>query len=155
MDALVASAIAVLGTLSGAALTQLFQYKLARRADQRSLAKERRQELLAAISSFSEVVTDYRTFQYRRWRQDRSGTRDRETPEVKAESDRYRSAARRAWFLMRLHANDAELCRLADRAVDTTWEIGHADDEATLQDRHAAARQALEDFVDHAAAHLR
>lgn len=75
MTVVLASVIAVLGTLGGATASYLFQGKISERNESKARDERLRQERLAAYSSFAGAVMDLRGIQYDRGLQphDRGG----------------------------------------------------------------------------------
>lgn len=154
MEALIGSAVAVVGTLLGSIVTFVFQRNALARQESTSRAERHRAERLAAYTDFAAAATDLRRVSFDRLH------RQREDPEgaaaVTARDDYYRrlSAARQAVLKLRLLSADPELAELAQKAV----EAARIDDKSSPTDAVKAgreARAALDAFIEAAAGQLR
>lgn len=155
MAVVLASVIAVLGTLGGATASYLFQGKISERNELKARGERLRQERLTAYSSFAGAVMDLRGVQYDRGRSrmtvedqqiDRSG--------IRAESSRLRSVAWTAFYRFKLTSQAEQLTHLARRAVEGALDVADASDKADLKKRSEHARARIDDFISAAAAHL-
>ncbi|MDT0456440.1 hypothetical protein RM550_11950 [Streptomyces sp. DSM 41527] len=109
MDAVLASVVAVVGTLMGSWVTYSFQRRSADRADRVRGQELLRREQLVAFSAFIGILMEYRKNLYLRWR-----LRDEAAPEeqrVRERDETYRLRAEAAHTLARLHlvCDDAAL----------------------------------------------
>ncbi|WP_246203567.1 hypothetical protein [Streptomyces tailanensis] len=134
------SLIAVVGTLLGASLTYWFQRRAADRSERRTV-----------LSAFAAAVMEQRRGEYDRWWRCSEDPAGAAYLEARTESYRLRSAARQQFYRIRLLTGDAELLRLAERAITVTAQIHKARERAAFEANGAAAEQALEAFLAYAA----
>ena len=119
MTVVLASVIAVLGTLGGATATYLFQGKISERAESKARDERLRQERLAAYSSLAGAVMDLRGIQYDRGSSHMIQDDRHSIGRVpRAESSRLRSVAWTAFYRFKLTSPDQRLADLARRAVE-------------------------------------
>jgi hypothetical protein len=147
MAAVLASVIAVLGTLGGTITGYIFQRRITERNEITSRAERLRQEQLIACSAFAGAVVDFRRVQYDRWYRLRENPQQMVPADVRTESYRLRSAAWSAFYRFRLTNTDAELAQLGSTVVEAAANITHATDEADMRERGEHARMLLEVFV--------
>jgi hypothetical protein len=155
MAVVLASAIAVLGTLGGATASYLFQEKISGRSESKARDERLRQERLAAYSSFAAAVMDLRGIRY-------DSGYSRMTPEddqldqssIRAESTRLRSVAWTTFYRFKLTSPDQELTNLATRAVEEALDVADASDKVDLKTRSERARARIDDFINAAGTHL-
>lgn len=155
MTVVLASVIAVLGTLGGATASYLFQGKISERNESKARDERLRQERLAAYSSFAGAVMDLRGIQY-----DRGYSRmivedhqlDRSS--IRAESSRLRSVAWTAFYRFKLTSPDQQLTNLATRAVEEAFDVVDASDKVDLKKRSERARARIDEFISAAASQL-
>jgi hypothetical protein len=152
MAAVLASVIAVLGTLAGATVGYIFQRR-GSQLDQVSAREERlRQEQLTACSAFAAAVMELRRAQYDRWYRRREPPDQLDSGHARDESYRLRSAAWSAFYRFRLTTRDTDLTSLGWTAVEEAAHISTAAIEAELRANGERARDLLDQFVAAAAA---
>jgi hypothetical protein len=147
MAAVLASIIAVLGTLAGATVGYVFQTRISDRNEATARDERLRQEWLVACSAFAGAVMDLRRAQYDRWYRRHEDPQQRDPDDVRTESYRLRSIAWSAFYRFRLTSPDNELTKLGWSAVEEAAHVANATDEADLRERGERARVLLEDFV--------
>ncbi|MFG2820283.1 hypothetical protein ACGFX4_12730 [Kitasatospora sp. NPDC048365] len=156
METVLASLVAVLGTLVGSFSTYLFQRRTARHGEEAARAELRRQERLTACSEFAAAATELKRGLITAWFRRRDGARDEDAHRAaQADSDRLGAAAETARFRLLLAADDPELHRLADQALAVTGRIHRAADRAEVIAVERDFEAALGTFVTAAAARLR
>lgn len=67
MEAVVASVVAVIGTLLGSGITHFFQSRAAERSEQFARAERLRQERIDAYCAYAGALLDYRRVLVHRW----------------------------------------------------------------------------------------
>jgi hypothetical protein len=154
MAVVLASIIAVFGTLGGVTASHVVQGKIGERNESIARDERLRQERLAAYNSFAGAVMDLRRAQYDRWHRRRSEEYQRDPEGVRAKSSRLRSTAWSAFYRFKLTSNDEELTSLAKQAVEAAAHVYDARNSADLQKRSERARACIDDFITSAACYL-
>jgi hypothetical protein len=159
VSAVVASLIAVAGTLLGSSSTYWFQQKVTVRAEATARGERLRQDRLAACSEFAAAVTDLRNAMIAVWF--RAGWKDRVVADkdravaddrmAYAEVDRLGAVAIGAKFRMLLMLDDPGLRELADDVFRQMDAIQSAADKAELETLRAKSEVHLLAFVTTAA----
>ncbi|GHJ43429.1 hypothetical protein Cs7R123_07710 [Catellatospora sp. TT07R-123] len=148
MDASIASAIAVVGTLLGSVITYLFQSRGTRRAEQYARSETLRRERLAAYSAFAGALTDLRRGVVTLWfRQQRAPHGDDAVREASLDADRLGAVAEHARFRLQLLAADSRLVGLADAAFSSAGAIRQAVDRKELAEREGHFHDAVTAFI--------
>ncbi|MCF6524074.1 hypothetical protein [Streptomyces sp. JJ36] len=151
MEAIWASAVAVVGTLLGAVTTQVFQRLAARRTEAFARAEALRQERMATYSAFAAAVEEYRHGQATRWYGRREGPEGEGFRAARDEAHRLRTAARQALYRVELLTDDREVVGAAREAYRAAWEVSTAREQVEHDARDTRAREAVETFVTRAA----
>jgi hypothetical protein len=147
MAAVLASVIAVLGTLAGATVSYVFQRRISDRNEAIARDERLRQERLVACSAFAGAVMDLRRAQYERWYRRQEHPLQRDPDDARTEYYRLRSIAWSAYYRFRLTTANNELTKLGWPAVEETAHVANATDEADLRERGERAPELLEEFV--------
>ena len=145
MSALLASLIAVAGTLLGSLSTYLFQRRTALHVESVARRERLREERLAVCGGFATAVSELKRAVIASWFKRNGDPAARH--EAFAESDRFGAAAESAWFRMLLVIEDAEVRELADTAFKGVGRIGEAADQAELKVREREFEAAVLEFV--------
>lgn len=159
MSAVVASLIAVAGTLLGSFSTYWFQQKVAQRAEATARQERLRAERLVACSEFAAAVTDLRrgviAVWFRKGRKDQAvADQDRAVADYRAaytESDRLGAVALAAKFRMLLVLDDPVLRELADDAFRQIDAVRSVTDKAEVEALDARFEAHMSVFVATAA----
>jgi hypothetical protein len=154
MGTLIASVIAVLGTLAGSALTFWFQRHTTRRTERFTRSQQLWQEQVAAFSGFAASLTDFRRSQNDRWHLEQADARSSEFIAARATSYELRAAATSLLCRVRRVSGSTLLGELAQVALDAATEVHLARDEHDRAGRGEQARAAVDRFVEHASAHV-
>jgi len=155
MAVVLASVIAVLGTLGGATASYLFQGKISERNESKTRDERLRQERLAAYSSFAAAVMDLRGIRYDSGYSRMTAKDDRlDRSSIRAESTRLRSVAWTAFYRFKLTSPDQQLTNLATQAVEEAFGVADASDKVDLKKRSERARARIDEFISVAATHL-
>lgn len=141
VSAVVASLVAVVGTLLGSSSTYWFQQRVAQRVEATARQERLRAERLVACSEFAAAVTDLRrgvvAVWFRRGRKDRvRADKDQAVADyyaAQAEADRLGAVALGAKFRMLLVFDDPGLRELADDAFRQVDAIESAADKAEVE----------------------
>ena len=153
---LLASAIAVTGTLLGAIVTYLFQRLNAGRAERFARDERLRQDRIAAYSGFAGAITELRRGVISLWFvRHRDDAARPELYAARTEADRLGAAAHHARFRVQLLAEDPDLVRLADAAFEPIDALHDAADRAELVRHEDRCQQLLESFITAAGAQVR
>lgn len=158
MSAVIASLVAVAGTLLGSFSTYWFQQRSAERSEASARRDRLRQDRLTACSEFAAAVFDLRravvAVWFRRNRRAREPADDRSVSDYRvayAEADRLGAAAQSARFRMLLVVDDPGLRELSDTAVRHVDAILSAPDKAKVEALDAEFEEHLSAFVSAAA----
>lgn len=112
MEAIIASAIAVLGTLLGSAVTFAFQQRVAERGHDFTRGEKLRQERLDAYTAYAGALVNFRRTLVHLWfcTHAQSYEQNREDPgQVAARSYELRSSAQEALFRLQMLTGDEAL----------------------------------------------
>jgi hypothetical protein len=155
VQTLVASLIAVAGTLLGSATSFLFQRRSADRAEEFARAERLRLERLGAYSAYAGAITELKRGIVGLWFRRQDDPDGAEYLRARAECDQLGAVAEQAQFRMRLISEDRDLAALADAAFETIGSINRAADKDQLAERETHCLEALNAFIAGAAAQLR
>lgn len=143
---MVATLIAVLGTLAGAVVAGGMQHLTTTRTAHAAAAERRRQALAAAVPALLAALVRHREQQYLKIVARREGRED--TPQDRQSRYAARSAVTSAMDTLHMVTRDGALLALAQEAVDAAMAIGDVPaeelDAAGLRARraHTALREA-------------
>ncbi|MER7911503.1 hypothetical protein [Streptomyces sp. NPDC096068] len=151
---LVTAALAILGTLLGAIVSDRFQERAAERAVRVGHGETIRHDRLEAITALAVAVSDHRRTLWKRGGAVLAQDTDL-TQALRTESQATRVTIARALVTMRVLITDPVVREAADRMITLTYAIREGFDSAEALDR---ARQeaiiAHDEFVDTAARYL-
>ncbi|MFI1360352.1 hypothetical protein ACH4TV_43260 [Streptomyces sp. NPDC020898] len=150
MEAVLTSAVAVVGTLLGVGFSYLVQHRMAIRNERFARWRFLQEERMAAYSAYAASLAHCRRGELDRWHRAQEDPGSAEAAEARVESYRLRGAARQELFRVRLVAQAPDLVRLAEEALDRVSTIHRAQNEQDCHSSGDDARRAVEDFV-HAA----
>ncbi|MFF7051796.1 hypothetical protein ACFY94_25910 [Streptomyces griseorubiginosus] len=152
VEAVLASMVAVAGTLIGSLSTYLFQRRIAERADAASRQERLRQERLAVYSGYAGAVSELKRGLITVWFRRRASPRDEDAYlAARVESDRLGATADTADFRLQLVADDPVLRRLMDAIRAKLGAIDAAEDRQQLIVIESEFEQAVRAFLDAAA----
>ncbi|MCL3998018.1 hypothetical protein [Streptomyces lavenduligriseus] len=143
---MVATLIAVLGTLAGAVVAGFMQHLTTTRTARAAAVERRRQALAAAVPALLAALVRHREQQYLKIVARREGRED--TPQDRQSRYAARSAVTSAMDTLHMVTRDGALLALAQEAVDAAMAIGDVPaeelDAAGLRARraHTALREA-------------
>jgi len=156
VDTVLASVVAVAGTLVGSLSTYLFQRRTVERAEAMAREERLRQERLTAYTGYAGAVTELKRGAITLWFHRRRSPRDEDAYRAAhLESDRLGAAAETAAFRLHLVADDPVLRQLMDAVSAKISEIRRAEDRQELIALEAEFEQAVRAFLDMAAQQIR
>ncbi|MGW7022292.1 hypothetical protein ACWGGS_23535 [Streptomyces decoyicus] len=156
MEAVVASVVAVIGTLLGSGITHFFQSRAAGRSEQFARAERLRQERIDAYCAYAGALLDYRRVLVHRWFVlHEEGRCDEDSPELREEVYKTRYTAQEAMFRAQMVTDDAEILERSEQVMSTTTELHWARDQEALTALRTTTRQGIRDFIAATARHVR
>lgn len=156
MEAVVASVVAVIGTLLGSGITHFFQNRAAERSEQFARAERLRQERIDAYCAYAGALLDYRRVLVHRWFVlHEEGRCDEDSPELREEVYKTRYTAQEAMFRAQMVTDDAEILERSEQVMSATTELHWAGDQEALTALRATTRQGIRDFIAATSRHVR
>ncbi len=156
MQGLLASVLAVVGTLLASTVTYVFQRVNAGRAERFARDERLRQERIATYSGFAGAITELRQGVISLWFvRHRDDAAHPELYAARAASDRLGAAADHARFRVQLLAENPDLLALADAAFEPIGAIHHGADRAALVEHENRCQDLLKAFITAAGAQVR
>ncbi|MFI1726703.1 hypothetical protein [Streptomyces sp. NPDC020489] len=147
MEVVLASLIAVAGTLLGSIITFTFQRRSSAQAELFARSLQLRQERLTTYSAFAGAVTALKQETVALWIRLQVDADSPETRRAFTECDRLGAAAENAQFRVRLLAEDDMLVALAASAFDAIGPIRRASTRTELAEREQELQDALNAFI--------
>ncbi|MFF7446029.1 MULTISPECIES: hypothetical protein [unclassified Streptomyces] len=147
MEVVLASLIAVAGTLLGSIITFTFQRRSSAQAELFARSLQLRQERLTTYSAFAGAVTALKQETVALWIRLQVDADSPETRHAFTECDRLGAAAENAQFRVRLLAEDDMLVALAASAFDAIGPIRRASTRTELAEREQELQDALNAFI--------
>lgn len=147
MEAIIASAIAVLGTLIGSGITLGVQRRTAERGHQFTREERLRQERLDAYAAYAAALIDYRRCLVHLWfcRHEQPPP---EAPEaVRMRAYDLRSRAQEALFRTQMLTDDEELGRIGEGLLAEITEVPKAESPEEFERRRARTRDGIAHLV--------
>ncbi|MGH8835677.1 MAG: hypothetical protein ACRDWG_11900 [Actinomycetes bacterium] len=157
MEAAVASAIAVVGTLLGTVVSFALRSRSDARAERVAHAESLRRERLEAFSAYVGAITELRRGVITLWfrLQINSDLKDPENIALLTECDRLGAAAAHARFRVQLISGDTKLMALADAAAEPVDLIRNAPNREQLVVHENQSEEALTAFITAASEQIR
>ncbi|MEW1830719.1 hypothetical protein [Streptomyces sp. NPDC088196] len=121
---MIATLIAVFGTLAGTVVAGFMQYLTTARTTREAAAERRREALAAAIPALLAAIVRHREQQYLKIEARREGRED--SPETRQSRYAARSAVTSAMDALHMVTRDTSLLAVAQEAVDAAMAIGDA-----------------------------
>lgn len=157
MEAVLASMIAVAGTLLGSTVTYVFQHLGARRAERIARQERLWRERMTVYSEFAGAATELLRANISLWfllqRRDQFDEKSRR--DAYTEADRRGAAANHARFRVQMIASDPSLVARADATFGPMDALRDAADRDELAGHEQRCRSLIEDFVTAARAEVR
>lgn len=148
MEAIFASAVAVLGTLLGSLATYWIQRSTVRQQQGLAEAERRRQERLEAISAYVEALTIYRRVRKDRWHSVNEEREDQD--DVRRRDNDVRAAAYAARRKVQLLVDDRAIREQCHQTLLLVDKIKHDTSTSVeeLNERLAESRRAIDQLID-------
>jgi hypothetical protein len=156
MEAVVASIVAVVGTLLGSGVTHVFQRRATDRSERFAREERLRQERIDAYCAYAGALLDYRRVLVYRWFVlHEEGRGDEDTPAMREELYKNRYAAQEAMFRAQMVTGDPRILALSEEVLAHVTELHRVEDLETLTALRAVTRQGIRDFVAATATQVR
>ncbi|MFF5372043.1 hypothetical protein [Streptomyces sp. NPDC013187] len=154
METIIASGIAVLGTLLGSGITLAFQQRTADRGHQFTRQEKLRQERLDAYSAYAGALVNYRRCLVHLWfcEHEQPPPEDPDTVRIRAYD--LRSHAQEALFRVQMLTEDEGLSRAAEDVLADVTALAKTDGRAELDDARVRTRDDVSRLVRTAKRHL-
>lgn len=154
MESIIASAIAVLGTLLGSGITLAFQQRTTDRSHQFTRREKLRQERLDAYSAYAGALVNYRRCLIHLWFCEHEQPPPEDPDAVRIRAYDLRSSAQEALFRVQMLTDDDRLSRTAEDVLADITELPKADARAELDELRARTRDNISRLVGSAKQHL-
>ncbi|MEV0935594.1 hypothetical protein ACIBMX_21800 [Streptomyces phaeochromogenes] len=154
METIIASAIAVLGTLPGSGLTLAFQQRTTDKGHQFTRHERLRQERLDAYSTYAGALINYRRCLVHLWfcEHEQPPREDPDTVRIRAYD--LRSNAQEALFRVQMLTDDEALGQAAGAVLADVTALSRADSRTDLDQRRAKTRDDISQLVKASKRHL-
>ncbi|MDT0318088.1 hypothetical protein [Streptomyces millisiae] len=154
MEAIIASAIAVLGTLLGSGLTLAFQRRTTDRTHAFTRDERLRQERLDAYATYAGTLLNYRRSLIHLWFCLHEQPPPEDPEAVRPRTYDLRSEAQEALFRVQMLTDDETLSRTAEDVLAAVTELPRTDSRPELDTRRRETRDAISALVRAAKRHL-
>ncbi|MER5821021.1 hypothetical protein ABT086_01600 [Streptomyces mirabilis] len=154
MATIIASAIAVLGTLLGAGITLAFQQRATDKSHQFTRGERLRQERLDAYSAYGSVMINLRRCLIHLWFCEHEQPPSEDPEAVRNRGFALRSSAQEALFKVQMLTDDETLSHAADSVLDEVNALARAESRAQLEDGRARTRIEIRRLIRSAKRHL-
>ncbi|MFE2286769.1 hypothetical protein ACFXDJ_21690 [Streptomyces sp. NPDC059443] len=149
MEAIIASAIAVLGTLLGSAVTFAFQQRVADRGHEFTRSEKLRQERLDAYTSYAGALVNFRRTLVHLWfctYQEPYGQYE-DPAAVRARSYDLRSQAQEALFRLQMLTGDEALSTRAQELFSEIGVVHKTESREEFEIRRTSTREGIRALV--------
>ncbi|MFF8369131.1 hypothetical protein ACF05W_09845 [Streptomyces lydicus] len=148
MEAVVASVVAVFGTLLGSVVTHFFQSRAADRGERFARAERLRQERIDAYCAYAGALLDYRRVLVHRWfTLHEEDPCDEDSPALREEMYKTRYAAQEAMFRAQMVTDDPGLLARTEQVMAAVTELHRVADRDALDSVRTTTRQGIRDFI--------
>ncbi|MGV9847263.1 hypothetical protein ACWDWU_00435 [Streptomyces sp. NPDC003442] len=154
METITASAIAVLGTLMGSAITLAFQQRTTDRSHQFTRREKLRQERLDAYSVYAGALLNYRRCLVHLWFCEHEHPPPESPDTVRIRAYDLRSNAQEALFRMQMLTDDETLSQAVEDVLADITGLAKADSRAELDDLRVRTRDDISRLVRAGKRHL-
>ncbi|MEW2076359.1 hypothetical protein ACFZAG_15765 [Streptomyces sp. NPDC012403] len=154
METIIASGIAVLGTLLGSGITLAFQQRTTDRSHQFARREKLRQERLDAYSAYAGALVNYRRCLVHLWfcEHEQPPPEDPDTVRIRAYDLRFN--AQEALFRVQMLTDDETLSRAAEDVLADVTALSRTDSRTELDDARVRTRDDISRLVGAAKQHL-
>ncbi|MFD5159546.1 hypothetical protein ACFWMJ_15955 [Streptomyces hawaiiensis] len=154
METIIASAIAVLGTLLGSGLTLAFQQRTTDKGHQFTRHERLRQERLDAYSAYAGALIDYRRCLVHLWFCEHEQPPHEDPGVVRVRAYDLRSNAQVALFRVQMLTDDDALSEAAEAALADVTALPKTDSRTELDQRRVKTRDDIGRLVRASKRHL-
>ncbi|OQD55390.1 hypothetical protein BM536_012380 [Streptomyces phaeoluteigriseus] len=154
METIIASGIAVLGTLLGAGITLAFQQRTADRSHQFTRREKLRQERLDAYSAYAGALINYRRCLVHLWFCEHEQPPPEDPGVVRVRAYDLRSNAQEALFRVQMLTNDEALSEAAEAVLADITALPKTDSRTELDQRRVKTRDDISRLVRASKHHL-
>ncbi|MFG2858928.1 hypothetical protein ACGFZ9_52055 [Streptomyces mirabilis] len=154
METIIASAIAVLGTLLGSGITLAFQQRTTDRSHQFARREKLRQERLDAYSIYAGALINYRRCLVHLWFCEYEQPPPEDPDSVRIRAYDLRSNAQEALFRVQMLTDDATLGQTAEAVLADITALTKTETRSQLDQRRVQTRDDIGRLVRAAKQHL-
>ncbi|MFE5366587.1 hypothetical protein [Streptomyces mirabilis] len=154
METIIASAIAVLGTLLGSGITLAFQQRTTDRSHQFARREKLRQERLDAYSIYAGALINYRRCLVHLWFCEHEQPTPEDPDSVRIRAYDLRSSAQEALFRVQMLTDDATLGQTAEAVLADITALTKTETRSQLDQRRVQTRDDISRLVRAAKQHL-
>ncbi|MFF1467803.1 hypothetical protein [Streptomyces mirabilis] len=154
METIIASAIAVLGTLLGSGITLAFQQRTTDRSHQFARREKLRQERLDAYSIYAGALINYRRCLVHLWFCEHEQPPPEDPDSVRIRAYDLRSSAQEALFRVQMLTDDATLGQTAQAVLADITALTKTETRSQLDQRRVQTRDDIGRLVRAAKQHL-
>ena len=154
METIIASAIAVLGTLLGSGLTLAFQQRTTDKGHQFTRRERLRQERLDAYSTYAGALINYRRCLVHLWFCEREQPPPENPDTVRIRAYDLRSHAQEALFRVQMLTDDEALGQAAEAVLADVTALSRTDSRTDLDQRRVKTRDDISRLVIASKRHL-
>ncbi|MFI7503648.1 hypothetical protein ACIBVL_35275 [Streptomyces sp. NPDC049687] len=154
METIIASGIAVLGTLLGSGITLAFQQRTTDRSHQFTRREKLRQERLDAYSAYAGALVNYRRCLVHLWFCEHEQPPPEDADAVRIRAYDLRSNAQEALFRVQMLTDDETLSRAAEDLLADVTALSKTDSRTELDDARVRTRDDISRLVRTAKQHL-
>ncbi|MFB7439890.1 hypothetical protein ACFC01_16290 [Streptomyces mirabilis] len=154
METIIASAIAVLGTLLGSGITLAFQQRTTGRSHQFARREKLRQERLDAYSIYAGALINYRRCLVHLWVCEHEQPPPEDPDSVRIRAYDLRSSAQEALFRVQMLTDDATLGQTAEAVLADITALTKTETRSQLDQRRVQTRDDISRLVRAAKQHL-
>jgi hypothetical protein len=154
VETIIASAIAVLGTLLGSGITLAFQQRTTDRSHQFARREKLRQERLDAYSLYAGALINYRRCLVHLWFCEHEQPPPEDPDSVRIRAYDLRSSAQEALFRVQMLTDDATLGQTAEVVLADITALTKTETRSQLDQRRVQTRDDISRLVRAAKQHL-
>ncbi|MBK3564721.1 hypothetical protein [Streptomyces sp. MBT62] len=154
METIIASAIAVLGTLLGSGLTLAFQQRTTDKGHQFTRREKLRQERLDAYSAYAGALINYRRCLVHLWFCEHEQPPPENPDAVRIRAYDLRSNAQEALFRVQMLTDDETLAQTAESVLTDITALSKSDTRTDLDQRRVTTRDDVSRLVKASKHHL-
>ncbi|MCX5235942.1 hypothetical protein [Streptomyces prunicolor] len=154
METIIASAIAVLGTLLGSGLTLAFQQRTTDKGHQFTRREKLRQERLDAYSAYAGALINYRRCLVHLWFCEHEQPPPENPDAVRIRAYDLRSNAQEALFRVQMLTDDETLAQTAETVLTDITALSKSDTRTDLDQRRVTTRDDVSRLVKASKHHL-